>query len=227
MYLQKSLKNIYPTVWHLDFTILLTWQKEEKDWHICQACSHLVLENWREVRVRLRVEVARVWRHPAARLSYELPIGLSSTSGTPSMPSQLFVFLPIGLPSTPRTPSMLFGSFLLAKTPAAKLWAAMHKWCDLSASAEINLPRTFTRHAGRRKARQKNCVVHNFLFCQVINTKPLEICLFSPLPYFFETWQTTSFAKPIMQNGLRCSKQQTLQTGHEIHCKKVVGSDFV
>ena len=28
MYLQKSLKNTYPTVWHLDFAILLTWQKE-------------------------------------------------------------------------------------------------------------------------------------------------------------------------------------------------------
>jgi len=31
MYLQKSLKNTYPTVCHLDFTILLTWQKERKD----------------------------------------------------------------------------------------------------------------------------------------------------------------------------------------------------
>jgi len=49
MYLQKSLKNTYPTVWHLDFTILLTWQKERKDWHICQTCSHLALGNWREV----------------------------------------------------------------------------------------------------------------------------------------------------------------------------------
>ena len=158
MYLQKSLKNTYPMVFHLDFAILLTWQKEGKDWHICQACSHLALGNWREVRARLRVGVARVWRHPAARLSYELPIGLPSTPGTPSMPSQLFVFLPIGLPSTPGTPSMPFGSFLPAKTPAAKLRAVMHKRCDLSASAEINLPRTFTRRAGRRKARQKNYV---------------------------------------------------------------------
>ena len=49
MYLQKCLKNTYPTVWHLDFAILLTWQKERKDWHICQTCSHLALENWREV----------------------------------------------------------------------------------------------------------------------------------------------------------------------------------
>jgi len=49
MYLQKSLKNTYPTVCHLDFAILLTWQKERKDWHICQTCSHLALENWREV----------------------------------------------------------------------------------------------------------------------------------------------------------------------------------
>ena len=49
MYLQKSLKNTYPTVWHLDFAILLTWQKERKDWHICQTGSHLTLENWREV----------------------------------------------------------------------------------------------------------------------------------------------------------------------------------
>ena len=49
MYLQKSLKNTYPTVWHLDFAILLTWQKERNDWHICQTCSHLALENWREV----------------------------------------------------------------------------------------------------------------------------------------------------------------------------------
>jgi len=31
MYLQKSLKNIYKMVWHLDFAILLTWQKEGKD----------------------------------------------------------------------------------------------------------------------------------------------------------------------------------------------------
>ena len=153
MYLQKKFKTTYPTVWHLDFAIFLTWQKERKNWHICQACSHLALGNWREVRARLRVEVARVWRHPAARLSCELPIGLPSTPGTPSMPSQLFVFLPIGLPSTPGTPSMPFGSFLPAKTPAAKLRAAMHKRRDLSASAEINLPRTFTRRAGRRKAR--------------------------------------------------------------------------
>ena len=49
MYLQKSLKNTYPTGWHLDFAILLTWQKERKDWHICQTCSHLALGNWREV----------------------------------------------------------------------------------------------------------------------------------------------------------------------------------
>ena len=49
MYLQKNLKNTYPTVWHLDFAILLTWQKERKDCHICQTCSHLALENWREV----------------------------------------------------------------------------------------------------------------------------------------------------------------------------------
>jgi hypothetical protein len=90
----------------LDFAILLTWQKKRKDWHIYQACSHLALENWREVRARLQVKVARVWRHSAARLSCELPIGLPSSPGTPSMPSQLFVFLPIGLPSTPGTPSM-------------------------------------------------------------------------------------------------------------------------
>jgi len=142
----------------LDFAILLTWQKEENDWHICQACSYLALENWREVRAWLRVEVAQVWRHLAARLSCELLIGLPSTPGTPSMPSQLFVFLPIGLPSTLGIPSMPFGLFLPAKTPAAKLRAAMHKRRDLSASAEINLPQTFTRHAGRRKARQKNYV---------------------------------------------------------------------
>ena len=49
MYLRKSLKNTYPTVWHLDFAILLTWQKEMKNWHICQTCSHLALEKWREV----------------------------------------------------------------------------------------------------------------------------------------------------------------------------------
>jgi len=49
MYLQKNLKNTYPTVWYLDFAILLTWQKERKDWHICQTCSHLALGNWREV----------------------------------------------------------------------------------------------------------------------------------------------------------------------------------
>jgi len=58
IYLQKSLKNTYPTAWHLDFAILLTWQKEGKNWHICQAFSHLALGNWREVRARLRVEVA-------------------------------------------------------------------------------------------------------------------------------------------------------------------------
>jgi hypothetical protein len=73
---------------------------------------------------------------------------------------------------------MPFGSFLPVKTPAAKLRAAMHKHRDLSASTEINLPRTFTRRAGRRKARQKNVWVHNFLFCQVINAKPLEIVFF-------------------------------------------------
>jgi len=77
MYLQKILKNTYPTVWHLEFAILLTWQKEGNDWHICQACSHLALRNWREVRARLRVEVTRVWRHPAARLFCKLPIGSS------------------------------------------------------------------------------------------------------------------------------------------------------
>jgi len=91
MYLQKRLKNIYPMVWHLDFANLLTWQKEGKDWRI-EACSHLALGNWREVRARLRVEVARVWQHLAARLFYELPIGLPSTPGTPLMLSQLFVF---------------------------------------------------------------------------------------------------------------------------------------
>jgi len=83
MDLQKSLKNTYPTVWHLDFAILLTWQKEGKDWHICQACSHLALGNWREVRARLQVEVARVWRHPAARLSCELPIARYSIDALP------------------------------------------------------------------------------------------------------------------------------------------------
>jgi len=88
MYLQKNLKNICPTVWHLDFAILLTWQKERKDWHICQTCSHLALENWREV----------------------------------------------------------------------------------------------------------------------INAKPLEIASFHLCHIFFETWQTPSFVKPIMQNGWGCSK---------------------
>ena len=58
MYLQKSLKNTYPTVWHLDFAILLTWQKERKDWHICQTCSHLALENWREVINAKPLEIA-------------------------------------------------------------------------------------------------------------------------------------------------------------------------
>jgi hypothetical protein len=37
MYLQKSSKNIYPTVWQLGFLILLTWQIEGKNLHICQA----------------------------------------------------------------------------------------------------------------------------------------------------------------------------------------------
>ena len=58
MYLQKSLKNTYPTVWHLDFAILLTWQKERKDWHICQTCSHLALGNWREVINAKPLEIA-------------------------------------------------------------------------------------------------------------------------------------------------------------------------
>jgi len=87
MYLQKKFKTTYPTVWHLDFAIFLTWQKERKNWHICQACSHLALGNWREVRARLRVEVVRVWRHPATRLSYELPIDLPSTPDISSMSS--------------------------------------------------------------------------------------------------------------------------------------------
>ena len=55
---KKSLKNTYPTVWHLDFAILLTWQKERKNWHICQTCSHLALENWREVINAKPLEIA-------------------------------------------------------------------------------------------------------------------------------------------------------------------------
>ena len=58
MYLQKSLKNTYSTVWYLDFAILLTLQKERKDWHICQTCSHLALENWREVINAKPLEIA-------------------------------------------------------------------------------------------------------------------------------------------------------------------------
>ena len=58
MYLQKSIKITYPTVWHLDFAILLTWQKERKGWHICQTCSHLALRNWREVINAKPLEIA-------------------------------------------------------------------------------------------------------------------------------------------------------------------------
>jgi len=44
---------------------------------------------------------------------------------------------------------------VFASKDSSKLPAAMHKRRDLSASVEINLSRTFTRRAGRRKARQK------------------------------------------------------------------------
>jgi hypothetical protein len=50
MYLQKSLKNTYPTVWQLGFAILLTWQIEGKDSHIFQAPPRLASHPSREIR---------------------------------------------------------------------------------------------------------------------------------------------------------------------------------
>jgi hypothetical protein len=44
MYLPKNSKNIYATVWQLGFVFLLTWQKKEKNWHICQARRRLAFE---------------------------------------------------------------------------------------------------------------------------------------------------------------------------------------
>jgi hypothetical protein len=44
LYLQKSVKNIHPMVWQMGFAILLAWQKERKDWHICQARPRLASE---------------------------------------------------------------------------------------------------------------------------------------------------------------------------------------
>jgi hypothetical protein len=36
LYLQRSLKNTYPTIWQMGFAFLLTWQILGKHLHICK-----------------------------------------------------------------------------------------------------------------------------------------------------------------------------------------------
>ena len=66
----------------------------------------------------------------------------------------------------------------------------------------------------------------------MINAKPLEDCLFSPLSYFLETWQTLSFAKQIVQNGWGCSKDEKKSTQKPKHVaifkkEQIIGVDGV
>jgi hypothetical protein len=49
VFAKKSKKHI-SNVWQLGFAILLTWQIEEKDSHICQAPSHLASHHSRKIR---------------------------------------------------------------------------------------------------------------------------------------------------------------------------------
>jgi hypothetical protein len=41
LYLQRSLKNTYPTIWQMGFAFLLTWQILGKDAHICKLSQCL------------------------------------------------------------------------------------------------------------------------------------------------------------------------------------------
>jgi hypothetical protein len=120
--------------------------------------------NRREVHVRLRVEVVRVWRCPAARLSFELPISLPSTPDTPARLDVVFckmvTIVLAGKDSSRQTP----GGH--AQTPRPRRIGG-NKF-----AANIHLTRE------KEKSSAKNLWVHIFLFCQVINVKPLKIVSF-------------------------------------------------
>ena len=232
MYLQKSLKNTYPMVFHLDFAILLTWQKEGKDWHICQACSHLALENWREVRARLRVEVARVWRHPAARLFCELPIGLpsmrdsiyalpivcvftyrSSINARYSINALRIVF--VGKNSSRQTPSGYAQTSRPQRLGGNKFAANIHP-----------------THGEEKSSAKKLCGSIIFFFWQMINVKPLEIASFHICHIFLKLGKLPHLPNQLcktVEDALRFmyTKVMTFKSDHIIHTLIHVSNNYI
>jgi len=209
MYLQKYLKNTYPIVWQLSFAILLTWQIEEKDSHICQTSPCLASRASREIRRPLGL-VAWLLLPLAIKFSYE-----DWRRYCDSVPSTLAITLHQSevLPRRDR------GGHDLAGPPRLHAEGSDQDGDDRATDERRYDPRRRCKEIwhgecsrARRKCREdwpsarggkkfgKKIYGSIIFFAKWLILNHWRLSFFLSLLYLFRTWQNSSFAKRIMQN---------------------------